>query len=267
MLQSDLFDLTELQLYRRRASKNQNSHLNATLLVVDLFDHTIEVGEWTVSYANNFTRLKQGLRLRLVATISNTAQNSLSFLVGNRGGLIGSTTNESHNPRGILDQVPGTLGHIHLDQNVAREELALTLALLPVTHLHDFFRGDQDFAEMIFHTGKLDALDQGAHDMLLVTRVSMNHIPTLSHGTPLTYNHGNQPTEQGIQPPQQQRHHQHDRQHNQRSLRGLLTGRPNDFTNLDARFLQDRKSTPLNSSHVKISYAVFCLKKKIQKPV
>src|SRR5690606_23470554 len=27
-------------------------------------------------------------------------------------------------------------------------------------------------------------------------------------------------------------------------------------------FLQDRKSTRLNSSHVKISYAVFCLKKK-----
>src|SRR5690606_42153099 len=29
--------------------------------------------------------------------------------------------------------------------------------------------------------------------------------------------------------------------------------------------LLDRKSTRLNSSHVKISYAVFCLKKKIQK--
>src|SRR5690606_40133547 len=28
---------------------------------------------------------------------------------------------------------------------------------------------------------------------------------------------------------------------------------------------QDRKSTRLNSSHVKISYAVFCLKKKITK--
>src|SRR5690606_42158677 len=28
------------------------------------------------------------------------------------------------------------------------------------------------------------------------------------------------------------------------------------------RFDQDRKSTRLNSSHVKISYAVFCLKKK-----
>src|SRR5690606_39686350 len=28
-------------------------------------------------------------------------------------------------------------------------------------------------------------------------------------------------------------------------------------------FVEDRKSTRLNSSHVKISYAVFCLKKKI----
>src|SRR5690606_24392582 len=32
-------------------------------------------------------------------------------------------------------------------------------------------------------------------------------------------------------------------------------------------FLQDRKSTRLNSSHVKISYAVFCLKKKNKKHV
>src|SRR5690606_39766892 len=30
---------------------------------------------------------------------------------------------------------------------------------------------------------------------------------------------------------------------------------------------QDRKSTRLNSSHVKISYAVFCLKKKKKNPV
>src|SRR5690606_41429373 len=32
---------------------------------------------------------------------------------------------------------------------------------------------------------------------------------------------------------------------------------------LRARLSEDRKSTRLNSSHVKISYAVFCLKKKI----
>src|SRR5690349_23943917 len=32
----------------------------------------------------------------------------------------------------------------------------------------------------------------------------------------------------------------------------------------DADFRLDRKSTRLNSSHVEISYAVFCLKKKIK---
>src|SRR3712207_8111962 len=35
-------------------------------------------------------------------------------------------------------------------------------------------------------------------------------------------------------------------------------------TSLAAQTLGDRKSTRLNSSHANISYAVFCLKKKIQ---
>src|SRR5207302_7009710 len=52
----------------------------------------------------------------------------------------------------------------------------------------------------------------------------------------------------------------------QRQRRGPLAARE------DRRSSTDRKSTRLNSSHVKISYAVFCLKKKkktnskIQKP-
>src|SRR5690606_39380984 len=35
-------------------------------------------------------------------------------------------------------------------------------------------------------------------------------------------------------------------------------------SNKELHFYEDRKSTRLNSSHVKISYAVFCLKKKNQ---
>src|SRR5690554_7151877 len=34
----------------------------------------------------------------------------------------------------------------------------------------------------------------------------------------------------------------------------------------DMNITEDRKSTRLNSSHVRISYAVFCLKKKKKKP-
>src|SRR5690349_23792422 len=44
--------------------------------------------------------------------------------------------------------------------------------------------------------------------------------------------------------------------------RGGVVGRPERKGEDDAR-RGDRKSTRLNSSHVEISYAVFCLKKKI----
>src|SRR5437667_7793777 len=38
-----------------------------------------------------------------------------------------------------------------------------------------------------------------------------------------------------------------------------------DFLSPDAKSITDRKSTRLNSSHITISYAVFCLKKKKKK--
>src|SRR5690349_24156451 len=53
---------------------------------------------------------------------------------------------------------------------------------------------------------------------------------------------------------------------------GFITGVPNgDWVEVEDLFVdpnfmrQDRKSTRLNSSHVEISYAVFCLKKKKKK--
>ena len=77
--------------------------------------------------------------------------------------------------------------------------------------------------------------------MLLVTRVSMHDVPTLSHGTPLANNQGDRPAEQGIETPQQQRHNQHDNHNNERGLSGFLAGRPHDFTNLGTSFLRQRK--------------------------
>src|SRR5690606_23828228 len=38
--------------------------------------------------------------------------------------------------------------------------------------------------------------------------------------------------------------------------------RSKDYSHIKDKYRPDRKSTRLNSSHVKISYAVFCLKKK-----
>jgi hypothetical protein len=77
----------------------------------------------------------------------------------------------------------------------------------------------------------------------------MHNVPTLSHGTPLADNQGNKPAEQGIKPPQQQRHNQNNSHNNQRGLRGFLASWPNDFTNLGASFLtRTKKDLPLQSA-------------------
>src|SRR3712207_9584412 len=44
---------------------------------------------------------------------------------------------------------------------------------------------------------------------------------------------------------------------------GGVAGRERELEHLRAHPPEDRKSTRLNSSHANISYAVFCLKKKI----
>src|SRR5437773_4756277 len=49
--------------------------------------------------------------------------------------------------------------------------------------------------------------------------------------------------------------------------RVLDTAGHRDAATRVVRDLQDRKSTRLNSSHITISYAVFCLKKKTSTPV
>ncbi|CAI8727148.1 Secreted protein [Pseudomonas donghuensis] len=237
----DLLDLAELELYRGRATENKHGHLDPALLVVNFFNGTVEISKRTVDNADHFARLEQRLRLRLVAAIGNATQNGLSFFVGDWRRLVCSTTDEAHDARGILDQVPSPFVHVHLDQHITWEELTLAFALLAIAHLNHFFSGDQNFAEAIFHASQLYALDQRAHDMLLVTRVSMHNVPTLSHGTPLANNQGNQPTEQGVETPQQQRHHQDNRHYDECGLRGFLAGWPYDFTNLGASFLCQRK--------------------------
>src|SRR2546430_13368866 len=52
-------------------------------------------------------------------------------------------------------------------------------------------------------------------------------------------------------------------EHGERRLRPVRVGQPPAGVEQEGEG-QDRKSTRLNSSHSQISYAVFCLKKKIQ---
>src|SRR3546814_16734883 len=67
-------------------------------------------------------------------------------LVGNRCRLVRRTADEAHDLGRRLDEMPGVLVHVHLDQNVAREELALGGALGAFLDLDHFLGRHQDVA-------------------------------------------------------------------------------------------------------------------------
>jgi hypothetical protein len=84
----------------------------------------------------------------------------------------------------LFHQVPGVVGHFHLDEHVAREEFALGNILLPALHLDDFFHRHQDLAELFLHAGACDTVDQRALHALLEAGVRVHYIPFLAHESP-----------------------------------------------------------------------------------
>src|SRR3990167_9312902 len=99
-------------------------------------------------------------------------------------GFIGGTADKAHHFRAIFNQMPSGLVHFHLDQHIARKELAFTFAFLAATHFNYFFGWHQNFAKFFFHRSTLDSLKQRALHMLFKTRIGMNHIPPLCHFQP-----------------------------------------------------------------------------------
>src|SRR5262249_34979359 len=85
---------------------------------------------------------------------------------------------------GALDQVPGVVGHLHLDQHVAREEFALGNVFLAALHLDDFFDRHQNLAELGLHAGARNAVDQSPLPAFLKAGVGVDYIPFLAHESP-----------------------------------------------------------------------------------
>src|SRR5699024_5798522 len=102
-----------------RATKDQHADLQATLVVVDFFDDAIEIGKRAVYYTHRLSRLEQCLRPRLVTAVSHAAQDGVGFFLSDRCRLLLGTTDEAHHTGRLVDQVPSTVIHLHLDQHIA----------------------------------------------------------------------------------------------------------------------------------------------------
>ena len=78
--------------------------------------------------------------------------------------------------------MPGVVGHLHLDEDVAREELALHFALLAALHLHESLGRDLDLAELLAHAEGVDALGEVLPHPLFEAGVGVDDVPLLGAG-------------------------------------------------------------------------------------
>src|SRR6056297_1284328 len=176
-----LFHLLEIQFYRRRSTEDRNRHAQPALVVVDFLDRAVEIVERTVDDPNHFAGLEQHLRLGLVYTFGHPVENHVGFLLADRRRLVLLAADEAHHLGHILDEVPGILVHFHLDQHVARKELALAPTLHALFHFDDFLGRNENFAKLLFHAGSLDTLFQRALNLLFEARIGVNDVPALCH--------------------------------------------------------------------------------------
>src|SRR5205807_3344792 len=176
-----LFHLSEFELDGRRAPENRDRDAQAALLVVDVLDRALEIGERAVFHAHHLAHLEEHLGLGLLHALAHLLHDRLDLLLGDRRRLGGRAADEARHLVGVLHQVPGVVVHLHLDEHVAREELALRHVLLAALHLDHLLDGHQDLAELVGHAGAVDAVLERALHGLLEARIRAHHVPALVH--------------------------------------------------------------------------------------
>src|SRR6185436_15511715 len=179
-----LLDLPELELHRRWPAEDQDRDADLALLVVHFLDRSVEVVERAVGDAHVLAHLEQHLGLRLLHALLHLVQDVLDLLVGDRGGAHRGAADEAGHLGRALHQVPGLVGHVHLHQDVAREEAPLADGLGTGLHLDDFLGRHQHLAELVRHARALDAVEQGGLDALLLARIGVHHVPAHRHAHP-----------------------------------------------------------------------------------
>src|SRR3954449_11191213 len=176
-----LLNLPEFQLHRRRATEDGHRDAQPALLVVHVFHRSLEIGEGAVLDAHHLAVLEQHLGLGLLHALAHLLHDRLDLLLGDRGGLGRSAADEAGDLVGVLHQVPGVVVHLHLDEHVPGEKLALRHVLLAALHLDHLFHRHEDLAEHLGHPRAVDAVLERARHRLLEAGVGVHDVPAFAH--------------------------------------------------------------------------------------
>src|SRR5713226_6475549 len=121
---SHLLDLRIFELDRRRPAEDRHRDLDPRLLVVDLLDDAVERGERPVGDAHLLADLEGDRGLRPLDAFLDLPHDPRRLVLADRRGAA-AAAEKAGDLGGVLDEMPGLVVEVHLDQDVAREELAL----------------------------------------------------------------------------------------------------------------------------------------------
>src|SRR4029453_4038252 len=122
----NLLDLQEFELDGRRPAEDRDHDLQRGAVEVDVFHDAGEVREGAVRDPNVLALLECVLGLGLLLGGRDAVEN-LPHLFARQRRRLFARAHEAGHLGGVLDQMPGVVRHLHLDDDVAREELALDL--------------------------------------------------------------------------------------------------------------------------------------------
>src|SRR6185312_855784 len=173
------FDLREVELDWRGAAEDADQHAELLLLGLHFFDDAREVGERTLDDANVLALVEADARLRLGRAVGHLRVDRGDVLLGNRRRV--GPAEEAGDLGRVLDEVEGLLVELHLDEHVARIELAGRGAALPLDHLENRLGRDEDLPELGILAHLLDALLQRQASLVLVAGIRVHHVPLHRH--------------------------------------------------------------------------------------
>ena len=81
----------------------------------------------------------------------------------------------------VLDQMERLVGHLHLHQHIAREELALGIDLAAAAHLDDLLGRHDHVLEQMLELLLRHLLADVLRHLALEVRVRLNDVPALGH--------------------------------------------------------------------------------------
>jgi hypothetical protein len=170
--------LQEIQFDRGRAAEDRDHHLQRVAIEVHLVHHAVEAGERPLVDAHLVALVERVLRLGLLRRRLHLVEDVIHLFLAERRRL-GTRPDESRDLRRVLHHMPRVVGHVHLDEDVAREEPPRALDLAAAALLDDVLGRDQHLADLALQPVRLDALLERLLHLVLEPRVGVDDVPVL----------------------------------------------------------------------------------------